>query len=148
MQVGRPSCPACSSARRTRSTPCTASCSAVWLPLASAIRKRFWGFFRISGLVGDPVLIPEPVLPRLGLVSWKVVCSTIFAGKSVALVTADQIQKESLPSQEQGFEIPPLGERLAGNFHTFWGWKRLFKGQNFSLFLFHCNALTFTRILV
>ena len=89
MQVGRPSWPACSSVRRTRSTSCTASCSAVLLPLASANRKRFMGFFRISGLEGDPVLILEPVLPRLGLVSRKVVCSTIFAVELVALVTAD-----------------------------------------------------------
>ena len=89
MQVGRLSWPACSSEQRTRLTSCIASCSAVLLPLASANRKRFCGFFRISGLEGDPVLILEPVLPWLGLVSRKVVCSTIFAVELVALVTAD-----------------------------------------------------------
>ena len=91
MQVGRLSWPALSSEQRTWLTSKIASCSAVWLHLASASRNRFCGFFRISGLECDPVFVLEPVLPWLGLAPRKVVCSTILAVELVALVTADKI---------------------------------------------------------
>ena len=39
------------------------------------------------------------------------------------------------------------GESPSRKFPKLFGVKKLFKGQNFSLFLFHCNDLTFTHIL-
>ena len=92
MHLGRLSWSALSSEQRTWLTSKIASCSAVWLHLASASRNRLCGFFcRMSGLEYDPVFVLEPVLPWLGLAPRKVVCSTISAVGLIALVIADRI---------------------------------------------------------
>ena len=91
MHLGRLLWSALSSEQRTWLTSKIASCSAVWLHLASASRNRLCGFFcRMSGL-DDPVFVLEPVFAMVGFGSPKVVCWTISAVGLIALVTADEI---------------------------------------------------------
>ena len=105
-------------------------------PLLLLIGRGFGDslFFRISGLEGDPVLILEPVLPRLGLVSRKVVCSNIFAGKSVALVTAESDSKGKPAVTRAGFRNTSARGTPSRKFPHFLGVEKDYLRVKYSLF--------------